>query len=86
VDLTNRANNLEREQKGDFPSGTYLAYLSLESMNDRAEKAAVVRNCGSPNGLIMGAAGNLYGTTAYGGASVGDCGSTGCGVVFKLTP
>ena len=37
-------DTLEREQKGDFPTGTYLAYLSLEWMNDRVEKAAVVRN------------------------------------------
>jgi uncharacterized repeat protein (TIGR03803 family) len=33
-------------------------------------------------GLIRDAAGNLYGTTAYGG---GGCFKSGCGVVFKLT-
>jgi uncharacterized repeat protein (TIGR03803 family) len=32
-------------------------------------------------GLLRDATGNLYGTTIYGGNS---CGSTGCGVVFKL--
>jgi uncharacterized repeat protein (TIGR03803 family) len=36
-------------------------------------------------GLIFDPAGNLYGTTAYGG-STSNCGSLGCGVVFKLTP
>src|SRR5712671_1839847 len=41
-----------------------------------------------PNGgLIADAAGNLYGTTVYGGTGV--CGSAvpaGCGVVFELSP
>jgi uncharacterized repeat protein (TIGR03803 family) len=34
--------------------------------------------------LVQDAAGNLYGTTFLGGS--GDCGSAGCGVVFKITP
>lgn len=36
-------------------------------------------------GLIADAAGNLYGTTSYGG-SLTACGGTGCGTVFKLDP
>jgi uncharacterized repeat protein (TIGR03803 family) len=36
--------------------------------------------------LILDAAGNLYGTTAYGGNFGGACASLGCGVVFKVTP
>ena len=36
-------------------------------------------------GLILDASGNLYGTTSGGGSSSA-CGSTGCGVVFELTP
>jgi len=35
-------------------------------------------------GLIADSAGNLYGTTEYGGDP--DCRSGGCGVVFKITP
>ncbi len=35
--------------------------------------------------LIFDAAGNLYGTTSYGGAH-GGCGSANCGTVFELTP
>jgi len=36
-------------------------------------------------GLIMDAAGNLYGTTAYGGSSTSsECAGFGCGTVFKL--
>jgi uncharacterized repeat protein (TIGR03803 family) len=35
--------------------------------------------------LIFDAAGNLYGTTFYGG-NLSKCGGFGCGVVFELTP
>ncbi|MGA3054009.1 MAG: choice-of-anchor tandem repeat GloVer-containing protein [Candidatus Korobacteraceae bacterium] len=37
-------------------------------------------------GLVLDAAGNLYGTTYEGGLYVGSCGSYGCGTVFELTP
>ncbi|MGA2904008.1 MAG: choice-of-anchor tandem repeat GloVer-containing protein [Candidatus Korobacteraceae bacterium] len=36
-------------------------------------------------GLILDAAGNLYGTTQLGGTG-GNCGGYGCGTVFELTP
>jgi uncharacterized repeat protein (TIGR03803 family) len=36
--------------------------------------------------LTGDSAGNLYGTTTYGGNYGGVCGSTGCGTVFKLAP
>ena len=36
-------------------------------------------------GLLMDKAGNLYGTTEFGGFGSG-CGGAGCGTVFKLTP
>ncbi|HEY6764246.1 MAG TPA: choice-of-anchor tandem repeat GloVer-containing protein, partial [Candidatus Sulfotelmatobacter sp.] len=35
--------------------------------------------------LVFDGAGNLYGTTAFGGSRTTACGS-GCGVVFRLTP
>lgn len=42
---------------------------------------------GSPEGsLILDQAGNLYGTTAYGGDVNSTSCTYGCGVVFKLTP
>ena len=34
-------------------------------------------------GLVFDKAGNLYGTTAYGGGA--GCGGTGCGTIYKLT-
>ena len=36
-------DTLTREQNGDLPSGTYLAYVSLEWMQDEAEKENAVR-------------------------------------------
>jgi uncharacterized repeat protein (TIGR03803 family) len=36
--------------------------------------------------LIMDASGALYGTSFTGGSTNAFCGTTGCGVVFKLTP
>jgi uncharacterized repeat protein (TIGR03803 family) len=39
------------------------------------------------SGLVLDAAGNLYGTTPSGGSQAGQCLSIGgCGVVFELTP
>ena len=37
-------------------------------------------------GLSIDKGGNLYGTTSLGGHTGGNCGSSGCGVVFKLSP
>jgi len=37
-------------------------------------------------GLIFDAAGNLYGTTTYGGASGTGCSGSGCGTVFEIAP
>ncbi len=36
--------------------------------------------------LIQATDGNFYGTTPTGGANLTDCGSEGCGTVFKITP
>lgn len=34
---------LTREEKGEFPAGTYLAYVSLEGVDDRAKRTEAVR-------------------------------------------
>jgi uncharacterized repeat protein (TIGR03803 family) len=39
-----------------------------------------------PSGVAFDQQGNLYGTTFAGGIYNKSCGSSGCGVVFKLTP
>jgi uncharacterized repeat protein (TIGR03803 family) len=41
---------------------------------------------GSQAGLILDAAGNLYGTTTYGGNNGNGCGEYGCGTVFEVSP
>jgi len=41
---------------------------------------------GPTSGVIRDGAGNLFGTTAYGGAPCASLGSTGCGTVFELSP
>jgi uncharacterized repeat protein (TIGR03803 family) len=40
---------------------------------------------GLVGGVIMDPAGNLYGTTYFGG-NLNDCQGEGCGVIFKITP
>jgi uncharacterized repeat protein (TIGR03803 family) len=41
----------------------------------------------NPNGgLVLDSKGAIYGTTAGGGDESGECGSLGCGAVFKLAP
>jgi uncharacterized repeat protein (TIGR03803 family) len=57
-----------------------------------AQRVKVLHNFGSSiadgtdpyGGLVFDAAGNLYGTTTYGGGL--GCGEIGCGIVFQLAP
>ena len=58
------------------PGGTETVLYSFKARGDGAFPEA---------GLIADSAGNLYGTTEYGGAS-GCAGGAGCGTVFKLSP
>jgi uncharacterized repeat protein (TIGR03803 family) len=57
-----------------------------------AWKETPVRNFGGPggaqplSGVVIDAAGNLYGTTVAGGNEHTKCASAGCGVVYELTP
>jgi uncharacterized repeat protein (TIGR03803 family) len=58
------------------PSGNLTVLYSFSGATDG----------GNPySGVIMDAAGNLYGTASYGGAISKRCPS-GCGVVFEITP
>lgn len=57
----------------------------------RAQTYSVIHNfTGGPDGatpmagLTMDRAGNLYGTSAYGGKLGGNCGVSGCGTLFRL--
>ncbi len=62
------------------PDGTEtVLYSFLGRLNNNTDGAV-------PNGgLLRDEQGNLYGTTQYGGSS-SNCGSYGCGTVFKITP
>ena len=41
--------------------------------------------CDPTSGVVIDAAGNLY-VTAQGGRNLADCGGSGCGVVWEITP
>jgi uncharacterized repeat protein (TIGR03803 family) len=56
------------------PSGTLTTLYSFDGADGEAPDA----------GLTQGIDGNFYGTTIFGGG--GDCGSNGCGTIFKITP
>jgi uncharacterized repeat protein (TIGR03803 family) len=58
------------------PSGNWTVLYNFSGGTDGATPEA---------GLVMDAAGNLYGTAAYGGTVNSNC-PVGCGVVFKITP
>ena len=59
------------------PSGTYTNLYSF---------VGYPTDGGNPQaGLVQGSDGNFYGTTSGGGAGI-DCGSRGCGTVFRISP
>ena len=78
----------------DFPGCGVVFELTLTSGGGWAER--VLHNFSDTgndgylpaSGLVFDAAGNLYGTTVYGGneSCVGLGSGTGCGMVFQLTP
>jgi hypothetical protein len=64
---------------GDGGKGGYKERI-LRSFNGRDGERPY-------NIVILDSAGNLYGTTFYGGSSQVHCGGiAGCGVAFELTP
>jgi len=74
-----------------FDFGGCGTVFELISHNGKWTKKILYSFCSAPNcvdgdgpvaGLIIDKAGNLYGTTAGGGAS--GCGGSGCGTVFEL--
>ncbi|MGA9470993.1 MAG: choice-of-anchor tandem repeat GloVer-containing protein [Terriglobales bacterium] len=74
-------------EAGHYSGGTVFEInaAGVESILYSFGKRKTLANGTVPNaGLVLGANGNLYGTTVYGGSST-FC-SAGCGTVFELTP
>jgi uncharacterized repeat protein (TIGR03803 family) len=60
------------------PKGIFISLYSFCSLTNCADGANPY------GGLMLGADGNLYGTTVYGGNYL-DCSGYGCGTIFKIT-
>ncbi len=76
----------------DCPFGAY-GCGTVFKLDDTGRETVLYSFCSAPNctdgaypyaGLIQDSAGNLYGTTSFGGANVGCDYGAGCGTVFKL--
>ncbi len=85
--ISDSAGNLFSTTNSGGSAGNGTAFQLSRSSGGKWKKT-ILHNFGKPGdgggpgaGLILDAAGALYGTTIYGGSS---CGS-GCGIVFKLT-
>jgi uncharacterized repeat protein (TIGR03803 family) len=61
------------------PSGDFTSLYSFCSLANCADGATPT------GGLVLGADGNLYGTTSFSGANYQDCSGYGCGTIFKIT-
>jgi uncharacterized repeat protein (TIGR03803 family) len=71
--------------------GTTLMLAAAASIATAAPIENVLHAFSGPDGAnpragLTAWAGNLYGTTEYGGASGTGCGGAGCGVVFEISP
>ena len=94
LDGTLPQGNLVRDSNGNFfgitNSGGIHGYGTIYKLDKNGKHTVLYRFKGRLTdgnnpivGLVRDAAGNLYGTTLYGG----DCSqTTGCGTVFKITP
>jgi uncharacterized repeat protein (TIGR03803 family) len=91
--ISDEAGNLYgTTQKGGFP-GFGVVFKLTPTRNGLWKETILHTFKGSPDGanpdstLVRDSAGNLYGTTLYGGRKVKNCSANcGSGIVFKLTP
>ncbi len=70
---------------GHFGDGVVFELGTAGSETVRYAFSGPVNGANPVGGLIRDSAGNLYGTTEYGG-DLNGCSGKGCGVVFKLAP
>jgi uncharacterized repeat protein (TIGR03803 family) len=66
--------------------GTYSQTYSYDFCSASGGKSPCTDGAYPLSNVVMDAAGNLYGTTSEGGSTGGNCGTAGCGVVWKLSP
>ncbi len=81
---------------GEIPCGNYGYGCGVVFKLNKAGKETLLHTFTggadgtAPSGLTRDAAGNLYGTTIYGGTATGPCEinptAAGCGTIFKLDP
>jgi len=86
---TTELGGLGSDCEGFFGCGTVFK-ITLSGMLTTLYSFCTQSNCtdgGGPDAaLIQATDGNFYGTTAGGGANTTECGGSGCGTVFKITP
>jgi uncharacterized repeat protein (TIGR03803 family) len=72
---------------GGFGNSGYGVVFELDTSGNETVLHTFVGSDGAnpDSGLLFDSAGNLYGGTANGGSS-DECGFSGCGTLFKLTP
>ena len=74
------------------PAGCGTVFRLTPSTGGRWKATTLYEFHGTADGgepfdrLIFDKAGNIFGTTQYGGSSTGPCRIYGCGVVFEITP
>jgi uncharacterized repeat protein (TIGR03803 family) len=68
------------------PSGSGYNYTVLYNFCPPSSTAFCTDGAAPNAALILDASGNLYGTTALGGAGTQNCIGLGCGTVYKLSP
>ena len=79
------------QMKGAMLAAVLVSAIILAAVPGHAQTFSVIHSFNGPDGsnpavgVMLDAAGNLYGTTSYGGTTGGFCQTLGCGTVFKLS-
>ena len=87
---TARDRKFQKRWLGFLPLGALIGVLLL-ALPVAAQSFSVLHSFSGGGdgatpmaGLTLDRAGNLYGTTNYGGNLGGNCGASGCGTVFRM--
>lgn len=94
---TTAAGGSNKSCFGEIGCGTVFEVSPPQNVGGRWKESVLYRFAGGSDGaapdsgLVLDGAGNLYGTTPYGGdlsnqLCVANTGDTGCGIVFEVSP